>query len=58
MRDQDRAFPTHIQKFKSHLSVGCHSPPKNLVLPLSFMPHPIPLLIGDHILEKNISNNL
>ena len=30
---------------------------KNLVLSFSFMPHPVPPLIADHILKKNISNS-
>ena len=54
MEDQDRALPIHVLDFESHPSVECHSPPKNWVHPLSFMPHPIPLFIADHILEKSI----
>ena len=56
MRDQHRAV-THAQNFEPHPSVGCHSPLKNGVLPLSFMSHPIPPLIADHMLEKSISNS-
>ena len=50
-----RALPTHAQNFETHPSFGCHSPPKNRVLPLSFMLHLVPSLIANHlvkILEK------
>ena len=51
MGDQDRAL-THAKNFEPHYSVGCHSPPKNGVHALSFMPHPISPLIADRMLQK------
>ena len=51
MGSQDRALPTHAQNFEPHHSVECDSPPKNWILPHPVMPHPISLLIADHILE-------
>ena len=37
---------------KEGLGRALNLPGKNWVLPLSFMPHPIPPLIADQILEK------
>ena len=56
MGDQDKVL-THAQNFEPHLSVGCHSLPKNGVFPLSFMLHLISPWIGDHMLKKSISNS-
>ena len=56
MRDQDRVL-THAQNFEPHPSAGCHSPPKNGVVLLSFMPHLISLLISGHMSEKSSQIN-
>ena len=52
-----RALPTHAKNFEPRPSIGCHPSPKNKFFPLSFLPHSVPPLITDDMLEKNTSNS-
>ena len=37
----EKVLPTHAKNFEPRSFVGCHSCPKNELLPFSFMPHTV-----------------